>query len=97
MPTPALPPPGTVTTLARNEELWVRLSGELDLSLRPQLEALIPEVVEYRGRVIVDARSVTFCDGTLPAFLAALVGRKQVDLLAPTRLVREVLTLYATT
>jgi ABC-type transporter Mla MlaB component len=91
---PAERPPGSVTTFVSDEELLVLLSGEIDLCLRLELEALTRTVVGYDGRVVVDVADVTFCDGTLAAFLAETLGHEPVAVRAPRRLVRDLISLY---
>ena len=86
--------PGTVTTVVVDGELVVRMAGEIDLALRPELDVVIRQVAEHAGRVILDAGDVTFCDGTLPGFLVELHGGGPVSVRAASRLVGEVLTLY---
>jgi anti-anti-sigma regulatory factor len=91
---PAERPPGTVTTFVTDEELVVRMSGEIDLCLRPELEALTKTVVGCDGRVVVDVADVTFCDGTLARFLAETLGQEPVAVRGSRRLMRDVISLY---
>jgi anti-anti-sigma regulatory factor len=83
-----------VTTFATDEELVVRMSGEIDLCLRPELEALTQTVVGYDGRVVVDVAEVSFCDGTLARFLAESLGQEPLTVQGPRRLVGDVISLY---
>jgi anti-anti-sigma regulatory factor len=94
MAPPAERPAGAVTTLVNDVELVVRISGEVDLFLQPELEAAVKRVIGYHGRVLVDLAGVTFCDATLAGFLSETSDQAPVSVRAPSRLVREFLVLY---
>ena len=47
-----------------------------------------------RRQIVVDLSDVTFCDGTVAAFLAEPLGRGPVTVQAPSRRTREFLALY---
>jgi hypothetical protein len=94
MPPPAERQPGVVTTMVEDAELVVRMSGEVDLCLRPQLTALARRLARYDGQAVVDLSDVTFCDGTLAGFLAENLGQGPATVQAPTRILREFLALY---
>ncbi|MDP9221316.1 MAG: STAS domain-containing protein [Actinomycetota bacterium] len=83
-----------MTTLLNDAELVVRISGEVDLFLQPELEAAAKRVIGYDGQVLVDVAGVTFCDATLARFLSETVDQALVSVHAPSRLVREFLVLY---
>jgi anti-sigma B factor antagonist len=70
---PPSEPQGTAVLEDREESLLVRLEGEIDDELRPELDDLAREVAG-RGRhpVRVDATAVTFMDSAGAAFLARL-------------------------
>ena len=42
----------------------VHLSGDIDLSVVPELEHLFADLVDTRGSIVIDARDVTFLDTT---------------------------------
>jgi anti-anti-sigma regulatory factor len=86
--------PGVVTTQVTDTGLLVQLAGEVDLCLRPELEALAGHLAGYEGAATVDLTQLTFGDATLAAFLAEGLGSAQVTVNAPTRLARELIALY---
>ncbi len=90
----AEPAPGVVTAQVTDAGLLVRLNGEVDLGLRPELEALAGHLAGYDGRVAVDLTQLTFGDATLAGFLTEALGSAQVTVHAPTRLARELVFLY---
>jgi hypothetical protein len=90
-------PPGGVTTRSYAAKLVVRMSGEIDLCFQPQLAALAQRITAYDGCVVVDLAGLTFGDGTVAAFLAETLSRGAVTVHAPTRLGRELLSLYGLT
>jgi hypothetical protein len=83
-----------VTTRVNDAELVIRLSGEVDLCLRPQLLALARRLARYDGQAVVDLTDMTFCDGTLAGFLAEALRRGPTSVRAPSRLSREFLLVY---
>jgi hypothetical protein len=83
-----------VTTRVSAAELVIRMSGEVDLCLRPQLLALARQLERHHGPAVVDLTDVTFCDGTLAGFLAEALGPGPPTVHAPSRLSREFLILY---
>jgi anti-anti-sigma regulatory factor len=94
VPPPGEREPGVVTTLMNDAELVIRISGEVDLCLRPQLRALARRLARYHGQAVIDLTDVTFCDGTLAGFLAENLGQGPAIVKAPTRISREFLVLY---
>jgi anti-anti-sigma factor len=86
-----------ITAISGDGSAVVRLSGELDLSTASRAEqALVDELGPGSRTLIVDLRSLDFCDAAgLRAFVQTLrrageVGAK-VRLVHPNRLVRRVL------
>lgn len=70
-------PQGTVALEAEESLLVVRLTGEIDDELRPDLDEIARDVATDVGRdagrpVQVDATAVTFMDSAGAAFLARL-------------------------
>jgi anti-sigma B factor antagonist len=102
LPGPQVGPVGggtdlAITAISGDGSAVVRLSGELDLSTASRAEqALVDELRPGSRTLIVDLRSLDFCDAAgLRAFVRALrraqeVGAK-VRLVHPNRLVRRVL------
>jgi anti-sigma B factor antagonist len=101
LPGPQMGPLGGGTELAISAisgdgSVVVRLSGELDLSTAPRAEqALVDELGAGARTLIVDLRSLDFCDAAgLRAFVRARrraqeIGAK-IRLVHPNRLVRRV-------
>lgn len=94
MAPPAELAPGVVTTAGDDAELVVRLSGELDLGRRRELDGLARQLARYDGPVVVDLSDVTFGDGTVAGFLAEALGKGSATVRASTRLMREFLVVY---
>jgi anti-anti-sigma regulatory factor len=93
MPTPGDAPCGSLKTLIRDAELVVRITGEVDLSLRLGLLAVAEQVTGYRGRTVIELSGVTFADATLAGFLAGLLASRPITVLAPNQQVRDLLRL----
>jgi anti-anti-sigma regulatory factor len=81
--------PGTVCTIIRDHLAVVRLQGDIDLAMAGELARVTAGLPSRVTDVVVDTSSMTFADGTLVAFVAALVEHHQVTLRAPTRIVRQ--------
>jgi hypothetical protein len=94
MPLPADLVPGDVTSRSNGAELVVRMSGEIDLRFQAQLTALTKRIRTFAGCVVVDLADLTFGDGTVAAFVAETLSRGAATVHAPTRLGRELLSLY---
>jgi anti-anti-sigma factor len=87
----------TIVAISGNGSSVVRLAGELDMSTATRAEqALVDELEPGSGTLVVDLRSLEFCDAAgLRAFVRARrraeeVGAK-VRLVHPNHLVRRVL------
>lgn len=63
---------GSILVEERTGATVVKMSGEIDISLRSQTGAALRQVLDRSQPVIVDTSGVTFMDSTGAAFLAQL-------------------------
>lgn len=88
---PAQARPGTLLSVLDGQEAVIWLKGEIDLTLAGELShvaALLPRRVT---EVVLDASGITFCDGTLTAFIEALLEHRTIWLRQPAPLVTDFL------
>jgi anti-anti-sigma factor len=84
---------GRIVTRMGEDRVIVRLLGDIDLSLRGELDLLAQQLTRSETPVLVDAADLRFADCTVVGFLAAIAARAPVTVRQPTRLVRELLHL----
>ncbi|MBO0610898.1 STAS domain-containing protein [Myceligenerans salitolerans] len=87
---------GSILVEERTEATVVKMSGEIDISLRSQTGAALRQVLDRSRPVVVDTSGVTFMDSTGAAFLAQLrmFGSEDgicVSLAEPSAVVRNLL------
>ncbi|WP_318842921.1 STAS domain-containing protein [Myceligenerans pegani] len=63
---------GSILVEEKTEATVVKMSGEIDISLRSQTGAALRQVLDRSRPVVVDTSGVTFMDSTGAAFLAQL-------------------------
>jgi anti-anti-sigma factor len=63
---------GSILVEEKTEATVVKMSGEIDISLRSQTGAALRQVLDRCRPVVVDTSGVTFMDSTGAAFLAQL-------------------------
>lgn len=81
-----------------DRQLVIRISGEVDLSLQPELRTITRHLAGHlahdNGRAVIDLTHMTFSDATLARFLAGAAEHGAVTVQAPNRVAREFLMLY---
>ncbi|GAB4086164.1 hypothetical protein GCM10028784_27940 [Myceligenerans cantabricum] len=88
--------PGSILVEEKTEATLVKMSGEIDISLRSQTGAALQQVLDRCCPVVVDTSGVTFMDSTGAAFLAELrmsgsADGIRVSLAEPSMVVRNLL------
>ncbi|PJI94833.1 STAS domain-containing protein [Luteimicrobium subarcticum] len=96
--TSTTPTPSTIEASESATGLRVRLSGEIDASLRPQASAVVSQVLARHDGIVVDASAVTFVDSSGMGFVLQLFGigeqeGRDVVLLDPPTVVLDLLEL----
>lgn len=89
---------GSILVEERSDCTVVKMSGEIDISLRGATGAALRQVLDRSHPVNVDASGVTFIDSTGAAFLAQLrmfgsEGGIRVSLDEPSAVVRNLLAM----
>jgi hypothetical protein len=88
-PTPALP--GTISTILDGQRAVIWLQGDIDLAMAGELgrvQALLPRHITH---LLLDLSRMTFCDGTLTAFIDAMLEHHTVSVSQPSPLATDYL------
>ncbi|WP_432544403.1 STAS domain-containing protein [Kineococcus sp. SYSU DK002] len=84
-------PPGSVDVQLAPDHVLVRLAGEVDACLGPDLVRCVDEALAVRLPVVVEAARITFMDSTGLGFLARLAsrsGERRITVTDPPEVVR---------
>jgi hypothetical protein len=88
-PTPALP--GTISTILKGRRAVIWLQGDIDLAMAGELgrvQALLPRHITH---LLLDLSRMAFCDGTLIAFIEAMLEHHTVSVRQPSPLAADFL------